>query len=206
MKKPVHILSLAVVIALLAVVLCTGAFAQGGGRSDSTASVSQAGSDSQPIGPAEIVIPEKYQAHGAVPTNAQGSAVIWFTPQDEDTSTTVIFLYNTGNATATVSLTTYQLDGTVEIDTSIAVPAHGLVRICGDEVSTVSSTWQDTLWVNFRTSSTYARMELPAGVKAEAYVVWNDGTTYDPLQVAPALPIRFSAEPLAVFLPAVPRQ
>lgn len=104
-----------------------------------------------------------------------------------------------------MSIETYKLDGSVYLSTSVWVPAHYLVRICADEVSTVSSTWQDVVLIDFTTQSTYAKMLLPSGIKAEAYVVWNNGPTYDPLQLAHTLPIRFSSDPATVFLPATSR-
>lgn len=194
----------ALVLALV-VPLVSGVLAQGG---DSGGTVVPAqgtpGSDSHPTGPAEIVIPEQYQVQPGRQATQAGTTVVWFTPQDEDTSTTVIFLYNTGGVAGTVTIETFRLDGTPEVYAEVAVPAHSLVRICADPVSTYSGTWQDVVWINFRTFSTYGRMTLPAGVRAEAYVVWNNGTTYDPLQVAPTLPIRFSIGSGGVYLPQVP--
>jgi hypothetical protein len=129
------------------------------------------------------------------------SATLYFTPQDENTSATVLFLYNTSDAAKTVGLQTFQLNGSKHIDTSISVPAHGLVRICSDTVSTVSATWGDVVLVNFTTYSTYAKLTLPAGVKAEGYVVWNDSSVYDPLQVAHTLELGFIPDPLSAGLP-----
>lgn len=39
----------------------------------------------------------------------------------------------------------------------------------------------------------------------EGYVVWNDAATYDPYQGAPTLPLRFSLDPLTVFMPYTQR-
>lgn len=199
--------TMGVVLVLLigGAVLASGVLAQGG---DSGGTVGPAkgapGSDSNPTGPAEIVIPERYRAQPGSRTTQAGTTIVWFTPQDEDTSTTVIFLYNTGDATGTVTVETFELNGAPEITTDVAVPAHSLVRICADEVSTVSGSWQDTLWINFRTYSTYGRLTLPSGIRAEAYVVWNNGSIYDPLQVAPTLPIRFSVGSWGAYLPTMP--
>jgi hypothetical protein len=55
--------------------------------------------------------------------------------------------------------------------------------------------------VNFTTYSTYAKLTLPAGVKAEGYVVWNDSSVYDPLQVANTLELGFIPDPLSAGLP-----
>lgn len=151
----------------------------------------------------EVIIPDRY-----LPTDAPGNsqaATVYFTPQDENTSTTVLFLYNTSNTDANVDIQTFLLDGSIFINTTILVPAHSLVRICGDTVSSVSATWQNVVLVNFTTNSTYGLLNLPDGVKAEAYVVWNNSSTYDPLQIAPTLNIRFSTDPANVFLPTINR-
>jgi hypothetical protein len=201
-----------IAVAVLIVVLALGSWALAQG-SDSQPTGKQpesaqpaailSGGDSQPAGPPEVIIPAKYQPRaGTSGVEANGSeATVYFAPQDENTSATVIFLYNTSDTNATAGLQTFEPDGALYIDTSILVPAGELVRICSDEVSTVSWTWQDVVLVNLTTASAYAKMTLPRGVKAEAYVVWNGGFGYDPLQVVPTLNIRFSTDPDSVFLP-----
>ena len=207
-----HVAVSAIVVLVVAVVLGSVATAQGSDDSrsvvPSSGAVNLAGSDSQPTGAPEVVIPEKYRATEGVSADAVAPVpvvTLYFTPQDENTSTTVIFVYNTGAAAATVGLRTYGITGASVINTSFSVPAGGLVRICADTVSTIAGTWQDVLLVNFTTNSTYGRMTLPPGVKAEAYVVWNDAGTFDPLKVSPTLPIRFSTDQGSVFLPAALR-
>lgn len=151
-----------------------------------------AGDDSSPDAVPEVVFPPGVQAGEPadlpLPTERQ---IVFFTPQDENTSVTVMFFTNTTNANRTVRITTYRLDGSVFIDTTINVPARGLVRIAADPVSTISASWQDTILVNFTTFSAYGRLVLPRGVFAEGYVAWNGGATYDPLDVVPTLPLRF---------------
>jgi hypothetical protein len=214
MKRHYVVIGLAVVIAMFGLSFWTLTAAQGqsdsqpGNAADAQRAVDSPGSDSNPAGAPEIRIPEQYQPRPAASGAASNALVapIYFTPQDENTSTTVLFLYNTGATTATVDIETYALDGALYLSASVAVPPAGLVRICADEVSTISATWQDVVLINFRTWSTYAAMTLPDGVKAEGYVVWNGGATYDPLQIAPTLPLRFSTDPPSVFLPMVRRQ
>jgi hypothetical protein len=147
--------------------------------------------DSDPVGPGEVIIPERFRPpeENAVGGNA---GTLYFTPQDENTSVTCLFLYNTSTSGATVDLDTFTLDGTPYIDTSVVVPAGELVRVCSDEVDSLSGTWQDVVLVNFTTSSTWARMVLPPGVMAEGYVAWNGANPYDPLAVVPTLELRFA--------------
>jgi hypothetical protein len=118
---------------------------------------------------------------------------VYFTPQDENTSTTVIFLYNTTAVAATVPIKTYYTNGALTIDTSVVVPANGLVRICSDTVSTVSASWAGAILINFTTFSAYGKISLPAGVNVEGYVAWNGtGGTYDPLVPTYVLPLNFT--------------
>lgn len=153
------------------------------------------GSDSDPVGPPDVIIPERYRAKvsgAALEPLAVSKKTLYFTPQDENTSATVLFFYNRGAADAVVQLKTFDIDGSLYIDTTINVPAKELVRVCSDTVSTISGTWQSPVYLNFTTTSTYARIRFPRTVRIEGYVVWNDATTYDPLQVAPTLNLRFT--------------
>ena len=83
------------------------------------------------------------------------------------------------------------------------VPAHELVRICADSVTSTTEGWNNFVFVNFTASSAYAEMDLPLGVKAEGFVVWNGGTSWDPTAEKETLPLRFSTDPATVFLPSV---
>jgi hypothetical protein len=209
MKK--HLVTLGIVVAVVIVLslLSSYAFAQ---RSEVNpvqppAVLPELGSDSNPLGKPEVIIPEMYRptASALAATAAGPVSTVYFTPQDENTNTTVLFLYSTNNQTTTVGLETFYLNGSLTISTTVAVPPNGLVRICGDTVNTVSASWANYVLINFTTFSTYARMTLPAGVKAEAYVAWDTTGVYDPLTTTLTLPLRFSADPSTVFLPTVQR-
>jgi hypothetical protein len=206
-----YLLTLGIVIAAVFVLSSLGsyAFAQRGETNpvQPPAALPGLGSDSNPFGKPDVIIPEMYQPTASALAAAAASPVstVYFTPQDENTNTTVLFLYSTNNQTTTVGLKTFYLNGSLTISTTVAVPPNGLVRICGDTVSTVSASWANYVLINFTTFSTYAQMTLPAGVKAEAYVAWNTTGIYDPLTAVQTLPIRFSTDPSTVFLPALPR-
>ncbi len=209
MKFRTVLFSLAVSIGLLALTISALAFAQGSGERSlaaNTAPIFQ-GDDSNPIGKPEVVIPAAYRPTAAEAAQAlTGSAsVVYFTPQDENTSTTVLFLYNTNSTTATVDLQTYYINGSLTISTSVAIPPLGLVRICADTVNTVSASWANYVLINFTTFSAYAKMTVPTGVKADGYVAWDPTGIYDPLTVSQTLPLRFSADPATVFMPTVAR-
>ena len=57
--------------------------------------------------------------------------------------------------------------------------------------------------MNFTTFSAYAKMTVPAGVKADGYVAWDTVGFYDPLSNTLTLPLRFSTDPASVFLPSI---
>lgn len=115
---------------------------------------------------------------------------VYFTPQDENSSATVLFLVNTSGADVVVPIQTFYTNGSLTINTTVPVPAHGMVRICSDTVSTVSASWASYVLINFTTFSAYGRIGLPPGVLVEGYVVWNPTGVYDPLTSLQTLPLR----------------
>ena len=98
---------------------------------------------------------------------------------------------------------TFYINGSLTLSTTVAVPPLGLVRICADAVSTIAASWANYVLINFTTFSAYAKMSVPAGVKAEGFVGWNPTGIYDPLVVSNTLPLRFSTDPATVFLPTL---
>lgn len=202
MQKKITFIALASTILFVMVVFAELAVAQGPADNPPqvATSVPGAGSsgdngdDSNPKGPPQVIIPAQYrptkQESAEAATNA---TTVYFTPQDENTSTTVLFLYNTNAVTSTVHLNTYYVNGTLSIKTAIRVPPHGLVRICADTVSTVSASWTNYVLVNFTTFSAYAKMKVPSGVKYDGYVAWDTSGVYDPLSSVQTLPLQFTS-------------
>ena len=204
--KPSTLLRSLVVVGIAVFTLVSLALAQSAGAQSAPAQPSGiVDSDSNPIHKPQVTIPEQYRPTARDLATAAGAAdtVVYFTPQDENTSTTVLFLYNTNPATETVGLQTFYINGSLTVSTTVAVPPLGLVRICADSVSTVSASWANTVLVNFTTFSAYAKMTVPSGVKADGYVAWDSTGVYDPLVVSQTLPLRFSTDPATVFLPTV---
>lgn len=184
-----------------AAVLATIALAQTEPDSGATTAVRMDGSDSAPEQAPQVVIPEVFRSDAT--TGSVDGTPVYFTPQDENTSTTVLFLYNTVDVTQTVAVQTFRPNGSTYLSTTVDVPPFHLVRVVADDVSTIAGSWQDAVLLNFTTFSAYGRVTVPTGVKLEGYVAWNDSATYDPLEVVPTLPLRFSTDPATVFLPAV---
>jgi hypothetical protein len=207
MKKFMVLLSVVIVI-VLAIALASMVLAQGSTNSSPGSGSSQgsSGTDSNPVGTPEVIIPEEYQPKTpSAPQPTVPVTTVYFTPQDENTSDTIMFLYNTTPVTQTVGIQTFYIDGSLTVSTTVSVPASGLLRISGDTVTTVSASWSKYVLINFTTFSAYAKMTLPAGVKADGYVAWDTAGFYDPLTADQTLPLRFSTDPLTVFLPAVKR-
>jgi len=163
-------------------------------------------SDEGPAAAPEALIPEKYlPAPGAA--IGSGLSTVYFSPQDSNSNNTVLFLYNTNAAVANVNIHGYGFDGATTISTTVGIPASGAVRISADTLVVAPAppdSWQDNVaYVNFTDTTAYAAMHLPAGVKAEGWVVWNGTADFDPRLDVERLPLRFSIDPPSVFLPVV---
>jgi len=167
--------------------------------------------DSNPTGPFQVIIPAEYQVNPpgspeavqvVVPT-PEPSTKVYFTPQDENTNTTILNVYNTNGYTSTVYLKTYYINGSLTISTSIKVPPKNLLRIAGDTVSTISASWSKVILINFTTFSAYAELKVPLGVKVDGYIVGDGKGTYDPLTITNTLPLRFSTDPYTIFVPTL---
>lgn len=215
MKRYIVFIAVPVIVVLSVLAISSLVFAQSLADSQTVDSSSQSnpglntqGDDSNPVGTPEIFIPEQYQptAKDLARTASVSAVTIYFTPQDENTSTTVLFLYNTNTITATVGLQTFYINGSLTISTTLDVPPLSLVRICADTVNTVSASWQDAVLINMTTFSAYAKMTLPAMVKAEGYVAWDTTGEYDPLVNTQTLPLRFSTDPATVLMPLINRK
>ena len=208
-KKNLLITGIIVIVSLGSFSFGSRVFAQNGSGSDSnpaslgSAAQSSIGTDSNPTGKPEVVIPQQYQPNAVTASNASPVSTLYFTPQDENTSTTVLFLYNTTSTDANVSLQSYYTNGSLTINTTIAVPAMGMVRICSDAVTTVAASWASTVLINFTTFSAYAKLTLPAGVKVDGYIAWDTTGAYDPLTSLQTLPLRFVSGSTNFFLPFI---
>ena len=156
--------------------------------------VAAGGTDSNPGTPPLVAASPTLPAAGPQLPGGGGSGVeLYFTPSDENTTTTILFLVNTTDQDASVPLEAYNLNGSLTLTTTVPVPARNLVRVVSDGVSTVSATWQNPVLVNFTTFSTYVKITLPRGVLADGYVAMTPTGTYDPLANAPAMPLRFQS-------------
>ncbi|MCB8922851.1 MAG: hypothetical protein H6662_14785 [Ardenticatenaceae bacterium] len=131
------------------------------------------------------------------------SRLVYFSPQDNPATATVITLYNSGDITQTIPVQGINSNGEVIMDVSVELGAHDMVHLVSDDVAaSPPPSWADAILANFTDSSTYGVMAVPQDVKLDGYVLFNGGTgTVDPYQDQGAIPLRFSADPLTVFLP-----
>jgi len=198
MKKFVLVQS--TVIAALVVVLMMVAFGSTGVWQTGVARA-DAGSDESPPtdrsvdGPTEPTAP-----------NVGSTTLVYFSLQDNDANATVVTLYNTSAVTQTVVVKGYTASGsfgTWKVD----VGPSNLVHLVSDSVAaSPPPSWSNSVVTNFTDFTTYATLDVPADVKVDGYVVLNPGTgTVDPRADQGAVPLRFSTDPLAVFLPTISR-
>ncbi len=117
--KTKHIFFSILLVGIVAAVLLAGAGyaqeftdSQPDGSSAQTHQAAQGpGDDSNPEGAPEVIIPDKYRPAEGAGASPAAAATVYFTPQDENTSTTVLFLYNTSTLTATVGIETFRTLG-----------------------------------------------------------------------------------------------
>ena len=142
-----------------------------------------------------------------LPTPIPGETQVYFVPTDNDATATVLYIYNTDTADHTVALRGYNYDGAMVYAQNIVIRASSFLRLVSDSVAAAPPpSWATPapITVNFTDFVYFASMSLPRGVKVEGYTLFNPGTgVVDPRQDQGAIPLRFSTDPLAVFLPAV---
>ncbi|HMO58793.1 MAG TPA: hypothetical protein PKA05_17760 [Roseiflexaceae bacterium] len=159
--------------------------------------------DEQPVDTPQAAAQEKA-------TGSTAGTTVYFTPLDSNDTNTVLFLYNTVNITQTVPIKAFNAAGTRIISQSLTLQPGGMIRVSADSISTTPSlaSWapEVVVVVNFTDTSFYATAELPAGVKIDGYVAWNNSSTYDPRAAVPRLPLRLSVDPAnLVYVPALQR-
>jgi hypothetical protein len=149
--------------------------------------------DSSPNARPGVYIPPAYQATPSSPELGEISLLAgiskYFTPQDDNTSCTVMYIINPTATNANVTIAGYNLTGATLLTTTFAVPKKNMVRICSDGVTTISQTWQNVILVNFTGNISHAKITYPSTLKITAYVAWNGASDFDPMVAVPTLPI-----------------
>jgi hypothetical protein len=134
------------------------------------------------------------------------TTLVYFAPSDNDANATVVVLYNTTAVTQTVVVKGYVAGGAAAT-WNINVGPNGVVHVVSDSVAaSPPPSWANSVVTNFTDFTTYATLNVPAGVRVDGYILFNPGTgTVDPCADQGAIPLHFSSDPLTVFLPTVSR-
>lgn len=133
--------------------------------------------------------------------------LVYFQPQDNDANATVIVLSNSANVTQTVVVRGYTATSGPYGVWNVPVGPYGLVHVVSDAVAaSPPPSFANSIVANFTDFTSYATLEVPAGVHIDGYLVFNSGTgTVDPRVDQGAIPLRFSTDPLTVMLPTIRR-
>ncbi len=168
-----------------------------GGRSVRLPQAAGAGDEIPPTG----VVPASPEVPSLEP-----ATLVYFAPQDNDANATVVVLYNTTAVTHTVNVKGFSSGGGVGVNVNVDVGPGGLVHVVSDSILNAPPSWTNSVIANFTDFTTYASLAVPQGIKVDGYIIFNPGTgTIDPRSDQGAIPLRFSADPLTIFMPAVQR-
>ena len=144
-----------------------------------------------------------------LPTPIPGETLVYFVPTDNDATATVLYLYNTDSVAHIVALRGFSYNGVLVYSLNINVGASSFVRLASDSIAAAPPpSWATPapIITNFTDFTYFASLSLPKGVKVEGYTLFNPGTgVVDPRADQGAIPLRFSTDPAAVFLPALNR-
>jgi hypothetical protein len=175
------------------------------GSSEDQNRQSAAGSDEIP--PAGLDLSAAPPSLNALPTPIPGETLVYFPTTDSDATATVLYLYNTDSVLHTVALRGYSYNGVLGYSLNINVPATSFIRLSSDSIAAAPPpSWATPapIITNFTDFTYFASLSLPKGVKVEGFMLYNPGTgTVDPRADQGAVPLRFSTDPLSIFMPDV---
>jgi hypothetical protein len=164
------------------------------------------GSDEGPDARPGVTLPPGYQlSAGSLLAVSGPSSTVYFNPQDSDDTNTVLFIYNTSATAGAVDFTGFSNSGSTTLNQSLAIPANSMIRISADALTASPApptSWADTVIVNFTDTTYYARMTLSAGLKADGWVSWTNGSVFNPRASVSTVPLRFVSDSSLVFLPS----
>jgi hypothetical protein len=144
----------------------------------------------------------------AVPALPADTQLVYFVPSDNDSTATVISLFNTTAFVQTVKLRGFDEPGLVYAQ-DVAVPPHALIRLISDSVAaSPPPSWSgsNVVVTNFTDFTKWVAMIVPLGIGYDGYTLFNAGTggTIDPRLDQGAIPLRFSTERLVSPIPPPP--
>jgi|WetSurMetagenome_2_1015567.scaffolds.fasta_scaffold231997_2 hypothetical protein len=199
MQKIVLVQSAVITMLVIALVLIM--FGSAHGWQTGVAYAGTGGDDNAPP-PTRAVDPVTPAAPNAIPTTT-----VYFDPQDNTNNGTVVILYNTTAVTQTVVVKSYWQLGVLYGPWNVNVGPHGLAHVITDQLAvSPPGSWADSVYANFTDSTTYATLDVPAGVHVDGYIVFNSPAgLIDPNTYQSVVPLRFSTDPYTVMLPTVNR-
>lgn len=158
--------------------------------------------------PAGTSLAPRFPAEPLVlPTPIPGETLVYFVPADSDSTATVLEIVNTDSVTHTATLRGYTYAGVLNYSITITIAADSFQRVLTDTlVASPPPSWATPLPLiaNLTDFVSFASLSLPKGVKVDGYTLFDAATgTIDPRVDQGAIPLRFSADPASIFLPAV---
>ncbi len=142
----------------------------------------------------------------AIITQAPGTRPVYFMPQDGNGTATVITLANTDTIAHTVTVLGVDGSGSLLVDIDVFLDPYERVYLLSDSLTATAPppSWQNNVSTNFTDFTTYGVLYVHPKVRFDGYVVYNaDTSLISPNEDQGALPLRFSTDPVDVFLPAV---
>ena len=151
--------------------------------------------------------PESLSPNFVLPTPIPGETLVYFVPTDNDATATVMYLYNTDTVAHVVALRGFNYDGAMVYAQNINIGASSFLRLISDSVAAAPPpSWATPapITTNFTDFVYFGSLSLPKGVKVEGYTLYNPGTgTVNPRLDQGAVPLRFSTDPAAIYMPSV---
>ncbi len=156
----------------------------------------------------DVYIPDEYR-HNAVAVSAVATRTLYYFPLDSNNHNTILFFYNTTGITASINLQ-FKSDTGAACLSGVAfdIRPGGSARVSADSLDAGRPTsWANTIIYNMFDTCEIGLITLPSsGVQVEGYVAWTATDTYNPRDLNPHAPIRFSMDPYTIHMPAITRQ
>lgn len=167
------------------------------------------GSSEDPDAPADelIFVPDELQ-HKSSAALAGPTSTLYFFPLDSNNHNTIIFFYNTNPITATVDLDFQTDSGTACGDgVTFDIPPGASARVSADTLDPSRPiSWANTVIYNMLDTCEIGLLTMPSpGVQVDGYVAWTADDVYNPRDLNPHAPLRFSTDPHTIHMPTLYR-